>query len=155
MKEVVAPKIVADLFRQILLDRTVTVEKLPPFKLAPNEPNAAAAYENADGTLAGACICDLPLVHNAGAALCLIPADRRLSAPKLDPALGENFQEILNICAKLFAGTSQQRIRMRDVVFETAKRAPDVASLINNAQGRSDFKLTIQGYGSGRLSLFC
>lgn len=149
----VTPNTIAQLFRQILLGRSVSAEKIAPFRIPASEASATAIYPNHQGNIAGLCIADIDLVHRAGAALCLIPADARLKAVKFDPALTENFQEILNICAQLFGGPEQQRISLAKVVLSADARPENVTRLISSPAWRLDVKLTIEGYGSGRISV--
>src|SRR5690242_6800406 len=149
----ITPNSVAQLFRQILLGRNVSAEKIAPFRIAASEASAAAIYANSEGEVAGVCVADIDLVHRAGAALCLIPADARLKAVKFDSALTENFREILNICAQFFAGQDQQRISLASVALSADARPPSATGLIASPAWRLDVKLTIADYGSGRISL--
>jgi len=153
MPDLVTPMSIAGLFTQILLGRNVTAEKTPTIRIAPTDPSAVAIYETAEGTIAGLCQCDIDLAHRAGAALCLIPADSRLSAAKFDSALLENFQEILNICAQLFAGKDHRRIKLRSVALTAAACPQEVAGLLKSPPWRMDVKLAINGYGSGRMAV--
>ena len=143
----------AGLFRQILLGRNVTAEKITPFRLGISEPSAIAVYQDGNGTIAGVCVCDVDLVHKAGAALCLIPADSRLSAARIDQALAENFREILNICAQLFTGPEGHRVTLAQVILGTDKKPPEIANFIASPPARLDVKLSITGYGAGRMSV--
>lgn len=149
----ITPNSVAQLFRQILLGRNVSAEKISPFRIPASEASATAIYANVQGEVAGACIADIDLVHRAGAALCLIPADARLKAAKFDTALAENFREILNICAQLFGGPEQQRMSLASVAFSAGTRPADVTGLLSSPAWRLDVKLMIADYGSGRISV--
>jgi hypothetical protein len=154
MANTISVEKVAGLFKQILLGRAVTAEKIAPFRISVSEPSATAVYQDSTGATAGVCVCDVDLVHKAGAALCLIPADARLSAAKIDPALAENFQEILNICAQLFTGPDGHRVTLSNVLLSADKRAPEIATMVASPPWRLDVKLSITGYGSGRMSVF-
>jgi hypothetical protein len=153
MAMTLTPNAIARLFQQILLGRVVTAEKIPPFRLSPADPSVTATYSTGQEDVAGVCIADLDLTHRAGAALCLIPADSRLRAAKLDVGLVDNFKEILNICAQLFAGADLRRVSLSSVAFSSDARPPAVAALIAAPLWRLDVKLSIADYGSGRISL--
>jgi hypothetical protein len=152
MASTITAEKIAGLFRQILLGRAVTAEKITPFRLSAIEPSATAIYQDSNGATAGVCVCDVDLVHKAGAALCLIPADARLSAARIDPALAENFREILNICAQLFTTPDGPRVTLQQVILGTDKKPPEIASLITAPPARLDVKMSITGYGAGRMS---
>lgn len=153
MATTIDPNAIARLFQQILLGRVVKAEKIPPFHLTPVDPSVTAAYSTNQEAVAGVCIADLDLVHRAGAALCMIPADARLKAATLDPGLADNFNEILNICAQLFAGVDRRRVSLSSLSLSSEARPTAVAALIAAPPWRLDVKLSIADYGSGRMSL--
>lgn len=149
---IVTPTAIADLFKEILLGRNVAVEAAP-FPAGGHEPTAVAVYESTQGNIAGVCLCDIGLVHYAGAALCLIPAGSRLKAAELDWALADNFHEVLNICAQLFAGPDERRIRLRSALFGKDVRASQTEDLIAALPWRLDVTVSIAGYGTGHMSV--
>jgi hypothetical protein len=154
MADTISVQKIAGLFKQILLGRAVTAQKIAPFRISATEPSATAVYQDTTGGTAAVCVCDVDLVHKAGAALCLIPADSRLSAAKIDPALAENFQEILNICAQLFSGPDGHRVTLHSVLLSADKRPPEIVAMVASPPWRLDVKLAITGYGEGRISVF-
>lgn len=156
MPVTVAPDKVIALFRGIL-SREVTGAKIPPFTIPITEPCVTATYGTEGGGMVAVCVCDLDLVANAGAALVLIPAsEAKASVTKrqIDPSLRENFQEILNICTSLVGGTDTQRVKLMQVWDVQKDRSPEAASLIKTPHASCPVKLTIGGYGSGRICVY-
>jgi hypothetical protein len=136
-----------------ILGKSVTGESAASPTAAKYGPSLIATYEACDGTVAAVCVSDLELVANAGAALCMIPsyvAQESIKAKKLlEPSLMENYQEILNICARLFGDFQQDRIKLKKVDFAMSFEANQL--MPDPACARRDFGLSIAGYGRGRM----
>lgn len=135
-----------------IVGKPVTSEVAPAAAAAASGPGLVATYETGTGELAAICVSDLELVANAGAALCMIPpyvAQESIKAKKiLEPSLSENYQEVLNICARLFSDSPDSRIRLRSVEF---KEKCDPSKLIPNAAAPRELRVNISGYGRGRM----
>ncbi len=136
------------------LNREVTGEKIPAFTIADPLPVITATYEDGEGKVLAACVCDLDFAANSGGALSMIPASavkESLTAKKLDDLLAENFQEVLNICTSLFANGSQH-VKLGRVYFTRREQPDDIKTFVAAPAARKDMKVTISGYGSGRIS---
>jgi hypothetical protein len=140
-----------------LLGRKVTVKTVPTLSSASVGPIVTASYEASEGGVVAVCVCDLGLVLNTGAALCMIPASEaadNLKTKQLDPALLENFKEVLNICAQLFWSPSAHRVKLAAVYTSAQERPEPLQKFIAKPSLRLDLQVSIAGYGDGRLSLF-
>jgi hypothetical protein len=156
MAVAITPEKVTALFRQ-LLGRDVTGAKIPPFIIPVADPCITATFVAEDGAMVAVCVCDLDLAANAGAALVLIPAGAAkdcVTTRKLDPSLRENFLEILNICSSLFGGTDTQRVKLGKVCDSQKERSEDVVKFIKTPHATQPVKLTIAGYGAGRICVY-
>ncbi len=140
-----------------LLNRNVTAQALPAFSVTETEPWTLASYVTDEDKAVAVIACDLELVANAGAALVLLPASaskESVTRKKLDPALLENFQEILNIYTSLFTAPGSARVRLGKVCASAKDLPPDAAALLKTPANRHAEKLTIPGYGGGRMGIF-
>jgi len=139
-----------------LLVRQTTVGTGPKATIA--DPMVTASYAGEDSNLVGVCVCDLEFALNCGAALCLIPASEaanHLKAKRLDPAIFENFKEVLNICAQLFSGASAHRVKL-EAVYAPTDAVPDpLKKFMAASKARRDLQLSINGYGKGKMTVFC
>ncbi len=140
-----------------MLGRAVNAKVgVPP--AATYEAAVVAAYAVDNGDLVAVCVCDLEFVLNGGAALCLIPAVEAASnvkAKRLDSVLFENSKEILNICAQLFGGTNTQRVKLASVHSKFDEAPAGVKEFIKTARVRRELQVSIAGYGTGRMAVFC
>ena len=140
-----------------LLGRAVTAKVGQP-PAATYDPAIVASYAVDSGDLVAVCVCDLEFALNCGAALCLIPAVEAASnakAKRLDPVLFENSKEILNICAQLFGSSNTQRVKLASVYSKFAEAPAGVKDLIKNGRVRREVQVSIAGYGTGRIAVFC
>lgn len=140
-----------------LLGRAVSTKVGPP-PSATYDPAIVASYAVDNGDLVAVCICDLEFVLNGGAALCLIPAVEAASnakAKRLDPFLFENFKEILNICSQLFGGSNTQRVKLASVQCKIGEAPAGAKELIGKGRVRREVQVSIAGYGTGRVAVYC
>ena len=140
-----------------LLGRAVTVKVGAP-PSTPYDPPIVASYAVDSGEIVAICVCDLDFTLNGGAALCMIPAyeaANNVKAKRLDPVLFENFQEILNICAQLFGGSNQQRVKLLSVHTKVNEAPARAKELIAQSKVRREVQVSIAGYGNGKISVFC
>lgn len=138
---------------KLLLRRAVDVSVVP----APAKGALALAgqYRCDDGGVVGHCAADLAFAARAGAAFSLIPADAAADAIKqraLDDTLRENFAEVLNVVSRLFVPTQGQRVTLRET-FLPPTAPPAEALPVAGTPGGVCFKVDIDGYGEGLLSL--
>jgi hypothetical protein len=144
------------LFRS-LLNRDVTGVKIPAFVPSATDTCLAAVYQGNDGVNLAVCVCDLELVTYAGAALVLLQppvAKEAIATRKLDPSLTENFQEILNICATLLTGPDVPHVKLGPAYVNRAEWPEEVNKFIAPARSSVAVKITIAGYGAGRMGIF-
>jgi len=137
---------------EALLRREVAVH--PGIWTTPVESNfVEGVYTSDDGEVRAVCHCELSLAAHSSAALSLIPvgvAGAAVGSGKLDEELLENFQEVLNVCSRLFNDNSTKHVRLANVAFGRG-----AVFALKNQEGVRDFKfdVTVSGYGGGRLEL--
>ena len=132
-------------------------------KINPGDPVATdadsksivAIFVNADGSPATACFCDLPFAAYSGAALSMIPkggAEDAAKSGELSEMMRGNLNEIMNICSRLFITNDTPHVKL-ETLYDKAGELPENArAMVDAAAGRSDFRVTIPGYGEGRMS---
>lgn len=140
-----------------LLGKPVSVSKKPVTDLSEidleEEKWVTGLYVNDKNALIGACIADLKLAANAGAALAMISeqvAKESISAGVLGDNLRENFYEVVNIVSALLNGPSVPHLRLTDMVDGIPD---DVIELSKRAAGNKRYDITIVGYDGGTLGL--
>ena len=137
-----------------LLSSKATVEIVQPQQLEGEDCAYASSYVRDDDSVAAACICDHGLAAAAGAAIGMVPAheaeeERRKGL--LEGDLEEFFHEVVNVFAKLLNSPTTPHVRL-DRVYPVPGEVPaDLAAVVTGPQGRADYRVTIEGYGSGRL----
>ena len=149
------PEDVRDIFVD-LLDKPVSVSKRPVADLSEVDEDdkwVTGLFVNDKDVLIGACIADLQLAANAGAALAMISeqvAKEAVVAGKLGEHLRDNFYEIVDIVSALLNGPSVPHLRLADMV----DGIPDeVVELSKRATGNKRYGVTIGGYDGGVLGL--
>ena len=137
-----------------LLGKPVSVSKRPvkDFDLE-EQAYATGLYVNDKGALIGACVADIKLAANTGAALALMPdvvAKEAVAAGKLEDGLRDNYYEVVNIVSAMLNGPSLPHLRLTELV----DGIPDeVIALSKNAAGHKHYDVTIVGYEGGMLAL--
>lgn len=137
-----------------LLGKSVSVSKrsVAPFDLE-DKVYVTGLYVNDKDKLIGACVSDIKLAANAGAALALIPdvvAKEAIAAGKLEDGLRENFYEVANIVSALLNGPSVPHLRLTELV----DGVPDeVIELAATAAGHKHYDITIMDYDGGMMAL--
>lgn len=124
--------------------------------VADNELIAGGHYVNGNKQVVAGCFADKALVCYSGAAFSLVPADAARDALKekeLDEILQENFEEVLNICSRLFDAASDARVTLTTKEFSSNDRSDVSKNLLSKPSKRVDFELTIKDYGKGRVTL--
>lgn len=139
-----------------LLGKPVSVSKRPVVDLSEvdeDEKWVTGLFVNDKNVLIGACIADLQLAANAGAALAMISeqvAKEAVVSGELGENLRDNFYEIVNIVSALLNGPSVPHLRLTDMV----DGIPDeVVELSKRAAGNKRYDVTIVGYDGGVLGL--
>lgn len=140
-----------------LLGKPVSVSKKPVTDLSEidleEEKWVTGLYVNDKNALIGACIADLKLAANAGAALAMISdqvAKESVAAGELGENLRENFYEVVNIVSALLNGPSVPHLRLTEMVDGIPD---DVIALAKRAAGNKRYDITIVGYDGGTLGL--
>lgn len=140
-----------------LLGKPVSVSKKPVTDLSEidleEETWVTGLYVNDKNALIGACIADLKLAANAGAALAMISeqvAKESIAAGQLADNLRENFYEVVNIVSALLNGPSVPHLRLTEMVDGIPD---DVIELSKRAAGNKRYDVTIVGYDGGTLGL--
>jgi len=137
-----------------LLGKSVSVSKRPVKELdLEDKVFVTGLYVSDKNKLIGACISDIELAANAGAALALIPdvvAKEAIAAGKLEEGLRENFYEVVNIVSALLNGPSVPHLRLTELV----DGVPDeVLELAKRAGGHKHYDITIMDYSGGMMAL--
>lgn len=139
-----------------LLGKPVSVSKRPIVDLAEMEADGqwlTGLYANDKDAVIGACIADLTLAANAGAALAMISeqvAKEAVAAGELGEHLRDNFYEVVNVASALLNGPSLPHLRLTEIV----DGIPDeVVALSARAAGNKRYAITIGGYDGGVLGL--
>lgn len=149
------PEDVRDFFGD-LLGRSVSVAKRPVTDLSqldPDEKWVTGLYVSQKDALIGACVADLQLAANAGAALAMISpqvAKEAVAAGELGENLRDNFYEVVNILSALLNGPSVPHLRLTELVDGIPD---DVVALSKRAGGNKHYDVTIVGYAGGTLAL--
>jgi hypothetical protein len=149
------PEDVRDFFGD-LLGRSVSVAKRPVTDLSqldPDEKWVTGLYVSQKDALIGACVADLQLAANAGAALAMISeqvAKESVAAGELGENLRDNFYEVVNILSALLNGPSVPHLRLTELVDGIPD---DVVALSKRAGGNKHYDVTIVGYAGGTLAL--
>jgi len=152
MSSLPSAETVTQIFKS-LLRRGVTVT--PQSDVTPPPACSVGIYKSGDGTPIAACIADLALSAYSAAAFSLIPcrvAEESIRAKCLEDGLDEIFGEVLNVLSRLFTSHESHRITLMSTSYPPAG-VPDSVKAAAAAPGAC-YEIDIDGYGSGRLSLF-
>ena len=137
----------------MLVGRAVTLEDQRPADAIP-EDGLLGAYICDDGRLGAVAYSDLSFAAHAGAALAMVPvqtAEDDVKSGALGEELRENFYEVLNIMAAMFPDAGGPHVKLNQ--FISAPMPAKVVRANELALGRLGVTLSIEGYGSGSLSI--
>jgi hypothetical protein len=137
-----------------LLGRSVSVAKKPVTDFDLEEQKwVTGLYVSKQDKLIGACVADLKLAANAGAALAMIPkvvAQEQIAKGELEEGLRENFYEVVNIVSAMLNSPSVPHLRLTEMV----DGIPDeVIELSKKASGNKRYDITIVDYDGGCMGL--
>ncbi len=113
-------------------------------------------YLDDDDKLAGLSVSDISLGNYAGAALSIVPsgqAEEGAKANTISEELFLNYREILNVAANLYPAGGGKHVRLTDVVYAKPKVDPEFVKLIRKPKARVDVSVSVDGYGTGRISM--
>lgn len=150
-------KDVADLMAN-LVGEEVAVEELPTGSLPLDEMICLGVYVAEDTALSAVAAMDVQLANRLGAALAMIPddaVDEQIAANAVEGEIRENIKEIFNIAASLVNRPSAPHQRFDKLLIPSEDPSSTaVDKLVREPDSRRDFKLTVPGYGEGRLAYF-
>ncbi len=150
-----SPKQIKDLLEG-LLGRDVVIGDGPPVALDGVPRPMLASYADDSGRLSTVVATDFALTAYTGAALGLVPkggAQAALEDGALPASLQENTAEVLNVLAAPLGEASGIHQRLTGS-FGPQQMAPSNVSVRAATLGsRADFEITIEGYGTGGLSI--
>ncbi|MBN2343072.1 MAG: hypothetical protein JXX29_03550 [Deltaproteobacteria bacterium] len=114
-------------------------------------------YQNDSGAPVLLMVADVALVNFLGSALVMLPKDEAENANKngtISDEIQESFQEICNISSSLINDAGNQHVRFEKMYVVKNQALPNsITQIIDNHSAKTDFTVSIPGYGSGRLAL--
>lgn len=147
---------VAELFGG-LVDAEVDVQPNSDKPLKSKRFAIIGEYQNDEGNPVLLMAADVALVNFLGSALVMLPKDEAENANKngsISDEIKESFQEICNISSSLINDAGNSHVRFANMyTAKDGNYATPVSDIINEPSARTDFTVTIPGYGSGRLAL--
>lgn len=145
--------------RDILLDmlgRDVKVGPSEPWAPSVRDPGAVAVYVDDGMRLRALISCSLELSVALGAAIALIPAKAAaecITEGRLTEDMVENLNEVLNIMATLFNRPDKPHVKLYALHVPGTAPPAELAVQLRTFGKRSDLRIEVAGYGSGRFSL--
>lgn len=144
-----------DLLRD-LLGRTVEIRPGAEQQLSTEVPSYLAAYRFDDGEAASVGVLDLSLAAVAAAAIGMSPpaeAREAIEAGRLDEEPLEFLHEVVNVAAKLLNSPGTPHVVLRGLQPVPGEVDDDVAAIASAPGVRHDWKVKVDGYGEGTLTL--
>jgi hypothetical protein len=145
-----------DLLRD-LLGRTVEVRPGSEQRLRAGAPAYLATYRFDEGDVAAIAVADLPLASAAAAAIALLPPvetwTRVEEAGVLDEELVASLHEVLNVAARLLNSPHTPHVALRELLPVPGEVPEDVASVATTPRVRHDWRVRVDGYGEGTVTL--
>ncbi len=138
-----------------LLGRTTKVD-LSSAELPIKPPYVVGVYVADDNTIVALCFFDLALACHLGAALSMIPAAVASEAARkgvVSESISENLFEVANVMSSLFNHDGGVHVRLREVVHAPKVLPAQFSDLLKRPAARSDFSVSIQGYGAGPMAI--
>jgi CheY-like chemotaxis protein len=134
----------------------VRVVSTSAMKLPPDGKFLVAEY-TIDRTSVVACvISDLACAARVGAALTLLPssaADEAIKGQELTTILLENYQEVLNVAARLFDNASGSQVTLKKLYHQGEPVAPEVLAALAKPASRMDASVNVDNYGDGKFTV--
>lgn len=113
-----------------------------------------ATYIDDDDNLVALCSCDLPFVAYSSSALSMIPAgaaNDMIKEKDLNETVMANFNEIMNICSKLFMSDDSDHLRLGKILDP----ASSTATLAEFKEDKNEaFTIDVPKYGVGNLTFY-
>ncbi len=145
--------------RQIIMDllgREVTVVRGDEFVLERDTPAVVSDYIADNGSIAAICMTDLRLSNALGAALTMVPpaqVDEIVKKWVVDEQNLENLAEIVNIMARLFNSDDCEHLKWNKAHTLPGDLPEETSTLMKAPLARRDYDVTLDEYGSGKLSV--
>ena len=143
-------------FIENLLGKPVSVDDGKPVVLSPKRPSVIAPYLLDDGKVGAIAVCDIEFAACAGGALTMMPVDivqDSIRQSKIPDNILENFKEVLNVFSGIFNKPDYSHVALSGVLITPLALSRNIVEVIAQPAGRMDFTISIDGYGSGRLSV--
>lgn len=124
------------------------------FDITPTSGSWVGLYIGDDGQPLAACVADLALAANSGAALSMMPpgvAKDAIKEKDLSEVMVANVHEVMNICTRLMMTEGSPHLRLAKL-YPSKALPPEAAALLAAVKGRADFELSVPKYGPGTLS---
>lgn len=151
----VDPKVSLQNILRGLFDRPVQMAVAPKFEISFSKPAVLGIYNGVDTEVVGLLVCSMSAAAYLGAALSLLPkpvAEDAIKKGSLDDTLLENFREVANICASLFAEQHGARAHLQSVTNKVTT-PPAALKPILTSPHRADVSVDVPNYGTGIISL--
>jgi len=149
------PRVAFQKVLSTLYDRPIQISDAPKFEPTFSKPAALAVYVTEGDAVTGLLVCSMPAAAYLGASLSLLPkpvAEDCIKKGTLDDNLLENFREVANICASLFADQIAARAHLQKVVPKCTAAPADYKALMASPR-RVDLGITVPNYGDGIVSI--
>ena len=153
---------VARHFHELLGKKCSAVLTKPPLRTGPTDTTYVSWYELDDHRIVAVMAVDHALASILGTALAVVPAAQAAALTKagtLDANATECLFECLNVSSRFFHRAFEKPVTILQVARSNAKGAgavPDEARAVFVTPGqRLDIALTVEGYGTGTLSIAC
>lgn len=101
-------------------------------------------------------LCELALAGILGAVMGLRPpavVAEIVRTKKLDPVMHPDSREVFNVLSRAFNDANSVHVRLQAITFPPEPILPAAQKLDAAPGSRLDYLVTVQGYGSGKLSL--
>jgi hypothetical protein len=138
-----------------LLGKRVTGQETAAVDLADEGARVRGVYQ-CEGRAGAVYLMDVSLAASIGAALVMMPAglvEECVQAQALPPMLVDNTHEVLNVASRLINRAGGAHYKLREQVLPGQPLPEDAASVLSDASLRTDLQLTVEGYGSGLLTI--
>lgn len=145
--------------RELLSDRTRRTVTLAPavfYSPGPGERPTYAVYVDPHMRTGAVLVCDLDLSVLAGAAVATIPVggtEHEREQRSLAPATRQHLRDLLEALGPLLSPTAGEPLHLYEMYPPGEAPPADVPGYACVLGRRLDLKVTISGYGTGRLSL--
>jgi hypothetical protein len=142
-----------------LLGKGAAASKAKEMKLNPDSDRklVVSVWEDKWNRIGAICVAEQMMAAIAGAALVMAPASSLGDIEKsgeLPENLLDNYNEVVNILSSVMNQTEAVHLRLKQTFqFPDEELPKDLWAVVEAPSNRRDFDLTVEGYGSGKLSI--